>query len=51
MINCKDGQSNNKHTKLIERDAQRERKKLCDTSCADTTDFWRSEKVVLLAKW
>ena len=29
------------------RDAQRERKKLRDTSCADTTDFWGSEEVAL----
>ena len=38
------------NTRLIEGDTQREWKKSRDTSRADTTDLWRSEEVVLLAK-
>ena len=47
---CKNGQRNNKHTRLIERDDQRKWKKSRDTSHADITDLWRSKEVALLAK-
>ena len=44
------GQPSNKHTRLIEGDAQRERKKSRNTSRADTTDLWHSKEVALSAK-
>ena len=50
FINCCKNVQPSKHTRLIEGDAQRERKKSRDTSHADTTDLRRSEEVVLSAK-
>ena len=50
VLICKTVNLVNKHTRLIKKDAQCEQKKSRDTSLADTTDLWRSEEVVLLAK-
>ena len=44
------GQPSNKHTRLIQGDAQRKRKKSSNMSRADITDLWRSEEVVFSAK-